>query len=402
MTRRRAGHPPTTAVGPDGTTRTVPPRVAMRVWVTAGGRCSMCNRYLVVDEYTGQPVFTGQLAHIVGWTTAPGSPRGDEPLPTESRNTAYNLMLLCHDQHRVIDDLSLWDTYDAEALRRIKYAHENRIRRLTELQPADRSAVLRVVGTLHGRAVELSAGAVAATLLADGRYPDYALQGVDPYEIDLRRLAREEVGEDTYWSSAWNLIQDLVTQLKAHVHRENIRHLSVFAIARVPLLVALGTLLDDTIPTVIYPRRRDAGEGWGFDPEAADVDFLHTRLQVGTDPHRVAVLFSISGTVDRGRLPSTMDETTSIYELRPTGVTPHPDLITTPGSVDAFTRSWRRLLAELEEQTPGLSTIDVFPAVPITAAISIGRAPMRATHPRLRIYDRGTADPTYRFAVETS
>lgn len=402
MSRRSAGHRPNTAVGPDGTTRAVPAREAMRVWITAGGRCSMCNRFLVVDEYTGQPVFIGQLAHIVGWTTAPGSPRGDDSLPAEDRNTADNLMLLCYDQHRVIDNRSLWDTYNADTLRRIKHAHEHRIKRLTELQPEHRSVVLRVVGTLHGRAVELSAAAVAATLLADGRYPDYALQGVDPHEIDLRRLAREEAGDDAYWSSAWNLIQDLVTQLKAHVDRENIRHLSVFAIARVPLLIALGTLLDDTVSTVIYPRRRDAGEGWGFTPEAADIDFEHRRLLAGTDRHRVAVLFSISGTVDRERLPATIDESTNVYELRPTGVTPHPDLIRTPGSVDQFTRAWRRLLAELEELHPGLSTIDVFAAVPITAAVSIGRALMRAVHPRLRIYDRGTNDPAYRFALEAS
>ena len=388
------------AVGPGGVTRSVPRLVAMRVWVSAGGRCTMCNRYLVIDEYTGQPVFIGQLAHIVGWTTSPGSPRGSDPLPASDRNDADNLMLLCFDQHTVIDQRTLWETYDADTLRQFKRRHERRIRRLTELQPEQRSAVLRLVGTLHGRAVELSDAAVTATLLAAGRYPQYVLEGVDPYEIDLRRLAREEVGDHTYWASAWNVIQDHVTQLKAHVDKNNVRQLAVFAIARVPLLIGLGTLLDDTVPTVVYPRRRDDGEGWGFTSGAADVDFEHHRRRAGTNPHHVAVLFSISGTVDPARLPAAIDGSATVYELRPTGVTPHPDLISTPATVDQFARAWRQLLAELEQLHPGLSTIEVFAAVPITAAVSIGRALMRAVHPRLRIHDRGTDDPSYQFAME--
>src|SRR4051812_36954602 len=108
----RAGRPPRKAIGPDGTTRTIPERVALQVWVAAGGRCTMCNRYLLLDEHTGAPVFIGQLAHIVGWTTTEGSPRGDYPLPVGDRNLPDNLMLLCYDQHKVIDNRSLWEAYD--------------------------------------------------------------------------------------------------------------------------------------------------------------------------------------------------------------------------------------------------------------------------------------------------
>jgi hypothetical protein len=46
------------------------------VWLAAGGRCTFCNKDLVKDDVTGQEVLIGQLAHIVGWSTAAGSPRG--------------------------------------------------------------------------------------------------------------------------------------------------------------------------------------------------------------------------------------------------------------------------------------------------------------------------------------
>jgi hypothetical protein len=85
--------------------------------VAAGGRCSICNRYLLTEEWSGQDVAIGQLAHIVGWSTAHGSPRGDDDLPPEQRNVPENLMLLCSYQHQVIDSPTLWDTYDTDTLR---------------------------------------------------------------------------------------------------------------------------------------------------------------------------------------------------------------------------------------------------------------------------------------------
>lgn len=115
------------AIGPDGQTRTVSERVSRRVWVAAGGRCTICNRYLLNDETTGQDVMIGQLAHIVGWSTADGSPRGFEDLAVEMRNEPDNLLLLCYDQHKVVDDKSLWTVYDADTLRAMKREHETRV-----------------------------------------------------------------------------------------------------------------------------------------------------------------------------------------------------------------------------------------------------------------------------------
>ena len=86
----RTNRPPGKAIGPDGSTRTIPERIALHVWVAAGGRCTMCNRYLVVDEHTGAAGYIDQLTDIVGWKEAGGSPRSGDPLPVADRNEADN------------------------------------------------------------------------------------------------------------------------------------------------------------------------------------------------------------------------------------------------------------------------------------------------------------------------
>jgi len=391
----------TRVVGPNGETRSISDRVALRVWVAAAGRCTMCNKPLVDDPYTVADVSVGQLAHIVGWSTEPGSPRGNDSLPGDERNDEANLMLLCYDQHRVIDSPSMWDVFDADTLRSMKRRHEQRIKQLTAIADEDKTTVLRVIGAIRGASVSASPQTVAKTLLASGRFPDYALLGVDELEVDLRSLPGENPAESTYWKAGRAGIADRLRLLRAKVDRETVRHISVFAFGRIPLLIALGALLDDTIPTEVYAKRRGGDEGWGWTPGADTVDFEFDSVRTGTDPLKVAIVFSISGPIDLNRLPASAVENATVYEVRPVGVTPSPDVLATTAALDNFARAWRGLLAHMEAQHPGLPAVDVFPAAPVTAAVAIGRAPMRDVHPPLRVHDR-TSDGGYEFALEVT
>ena len=392
---------PRQVTGPDGATRTISDRIALRVWVAAGGRCTMCNRRLVDDPHTGAGVSVGQLAHIVGWSKKPGSPRGEDELPVDERDDEANLMLLCYDQHRVIDNRSMWDVFDADMLRSMKRRHEQRIMQLTAIADEDKTTVLRVIGAIRGASVSASPQTVAKALLADGKFPAYALLGVDEFEVDLRPVPGEDPAGTAYWEAGRAMIADRLQLLRAKVNRETIRHISVFAFGRIPLLLTLGALLDDTIPTAVYAKRRGGDEGWGWAPGADTVDFEFAVVRSGTDPLKVAVVFSVSGSIDLNRLPSSADETVTVYEVRPAAVRPSPDVLATAAALDNFTKAWRGLLAHTEAEHPGLAQVEVFPAVPVTAAVAIGRAPMRDVHPRLRIYDR-TSDGDYEFALEVA
>lgn len=389
------------AVGPTGETRSVPEREARRVWVAAGGRCTLCNRYLADEEVTGRDVPVGQLAHIVGWSSAGGSPRGSDSLPADQRNCAENLILLCHDQHKVADSQTLWDVFDAPRLRSMKRNHEHRIRKLTELVPERTTTVLRLIGNRHARPVELSNQAIANALLERDRFPDWILRGADEFEVDLRALPNEEFGTPAYWGTVWSLLEDRLEHFRTQVRKGAIKHVSVFGMARIPALIMLGTLLDDTVPTDLYQKRRDGDEGWGWTAGSPEIDFVINKLQPGDKRDRVAVMLSVSGTIDRRRLPEIIDSTHTIYEIRPQSVMSKRNLVCNQVTLDRFSQTWREALAVIELDHPGVASIPLFSAIPAAAAVSVGRHIMRATDPPLHIYDRMPGESSYRYMTSS-
>jgi hypothetical protein len=391
-----------TARGPGGTSESIPEPVARRVWIASGGRCAFCNKNLLYDEITDQQVLIGQLAHIVGKSKADGSPRGDDALPETERNSGGNLMLLCYDQHHVIDDRSMWEVYDVETLRGLKRAHEDAMRRLTGLRDQQRSTVIRVVGKIGDVPVEMSRRTVAAALLERERFPDYImLSAGNEFEVDLRDLPGDAEGSTLYWQNVDAHIADAVDRLRRAVAAGDVTHVSVLALARIPALIRLGAALGEGIQVDLYPTRRRGSEGFGWTPGVEVAEFALDQRR-SSDAAKVAVLVSLSGTVDAARLPADVDASWTIYEITLTNMTSSVETICSQAALDNFTRCWRDLLATLERDHAGIGSVSVFPAVPVTAAIAMGRALIRGAHPTLAIYDLSAASERYEFTMDVS
>ena len=133
-----------------------PERERHRVWVAAGGRCTICGKYLLEGPLTKRPFRLGELAHIIGQQNTPASPRGTvEAMSDADRDRAENLMLVCAGEHQEIDRDGVLDLLRVKELRAIKAKHEDWIRRVTGLRPDDTTVVVRLLGDVRGRAVEL-------------------------------------------------------------------------------------------------------------------------------------------------------------------------------------------------------------------------------------------------------
>ena len=386
-----------TPLAAEAAPKSIPADEKLTLWTRAGGRCEICNKYLLEDEFTAQPVRLAELAHNVGRQKAAGSPRGLADLPTDERNRSENLLLLCGDHHRVVDAQITRSEYTVEQLLELKERHEDRIRYLTELGEDAETVVVRIIGSIRGSAVELSQEMVRSAVTGANRYPRYLLtfRGGD-IELDLRSLPGE--GSDEYWSEGRRQIDSLIARIRDGVDQGAIRHLSVFAAGRIPLLAYLGSKLDDKVPTDLYQKQRDGKEGWHWDDSSSAPSFEVVKTQDGV-PERVALLVSLSGTIDQARLPKTVTADTTIYTIKPTDADATPDTFRNRGAVDAFAASYRNFLATIERDHPGLEGIDVFPAVPLAAGITLGRSRMADVHPPLRVHDRD-GEGGYTLALE--
>jgi hypothetical protein len=389
MGRRRVGSRPA-----------LPEIVKRRVWVRSGGRCAICNRDLLDGGLTDEPVSLGELAHIVGHKESTGSPRGMTKYPKEKRDEPENILLLCGECHDEIDDPATLTSFTVEKLNGIKKAHEDRISHVTSLGSDRRTVVLRVLGNVRGRPVELTKRTASETVIASGdRFPQFNLaldrQGI---EVDLRAVAGEASADDAYYIAAKAVIDEVVDhRLRDGIQSGQIEHVSVFAFARLPLLVHLGRRLDDVHGVEVYQRHRST-EGWAWPGGDSGPGFT-VDAAAPSGGHTEAVLIAnVSGTIHPEEVPGTLSGL-PVFTLRPDGVAAKPDMIRSRAGLDSYRSVLRMLFATIEADHKQVKRLHVFAALPITAAVELGRAPDPVVHPALLVYDR-LDDGSYRPALE--
>ena len=110
--------------GPD-----VPAKSRLLLFARAGGRCEFdgCNRYLLEHHLTKTEGVFAQMAHI--WAFSERGPRGSRRL-TQGKHDISNLMLLCAECHKLVDDHP--ERYTTDVLLTRIIHHELRFRALRE------------------------------------------------------------------------------------------------------------------------------------------------------------------------------------------------------------------------------------------------------------------------------
>lgn len=373
----------------------------LKAWVRAGGRCEICGIYLLEGKLTYKDFTLGELAHIVGQGAVPGSPRGMDPLPEDKRDLADNLMLLCRAEHNEIDRKGSLDLMTVERLRRIKHEREAWIRRMTGLSPQNGTAVIRLIGQVRGYEVELTKPTAAeAVIRSEERFPDFplSLHG-DGFEIDLRNVVGEEEAASTYWEQCKQQIDRILQRRLADALRDDaVQHLSVFGFARLPLLVYFGSRLDDTFAVTIYQRHRST-EAWNWPGSPVPgISFAVTSPQgLAEDADEAVLVLNVSGSIQPEEFPAHLKKF-PCWEIAPESMVPSVDVIDSLATLGAFITSLRSLLSTLEARHKRMRTLHVLAAVPVSAAVALGRVHDAHVHPKMAIYDR--TDGRYTFALE--
>ena len=215
--------------------------------VRAGGRCEFdgCNKYVFRHHLTHAEENFSQMAHIVAFKT--DGPRGKvKTRPTEI-NDISNLMLLCPECHHLIDARP--DEYPREVLEKYKKDHEERIFRLTAIKTDSKTSVVQLKCRIGSQTVAIPVPEIYKAIS-----PRYA---EDPQGIIID-LTNIDGQDDGFYQAAMRTIKRKVEMLyETGMEVDKTRHISLFALAPIPLLVFLGSQLSNKVAVECYQRHRD-------------------------------------------------------------------------------------------------------------------------------------------------
>lgn len=362
------------------------------LWACTAGRCTICNRRLLGDSRTYlHSVLLAELAHNIGATDGPESPRRKRNNGVEDTEAEENLLLLCHDCHKIIDDPDHIDFFPPEKLREIKESFERRIEMVTENGGLTRTAVLRLGSLIRGSLALASQREVAETLLAVNYLGLVETQRSGDFTCRIHGSA----GGRGFWDSAQQSIDDTLALVRQAIDCGDVQHVSVFAVAPIPLLVYLGWCLDDKAPTRLFQKHRDQFVGWSWADQSEPVEFevsatkRDAETEEASGAEDVVLMCAVTSEVNTGLLPDEIADAPRI-EVRPLGVSPDTTLMSHEQSLFNFATQWRAALATAEAQYPNAKRWHLITSAPVTVAIEVGRSLMRDAHPPVTVYERGT------------
>lgn len=368
--------------------------VRVEVWTRSAGRCQLCNEWLLESTQIGSYSYRrGEMAHIVGQSDDPRSPRTDSPLTKQQRENPDNFMLLCQPDHDTIDHKLAVGEFTIAKLHELKHEQEAHIRHVTGLPRNKKTCVVRLFGTIRSNTVQLSRQECNETTLRHAS-PRFAQFYLDPRsegtEIDLTRLGNPEdhSSPEIYWSAAQTALNKGIGRIQDAVADEAITHLSLFPFARIPALVYFGFHLGNKVRVTLFERHRGTEDEWYWQPEANTLAFEWNRLQQGTQADSVALIVNVSGTIPLVDLPAAIDQRFTVYELRPVGITPVPGLVASQATLGAFRTCYRQFLGMLEQEHKPARQLHFFGSVPLSVGVAVGMDLMPDVHPALMVYDR--------------
>ena len=364
MAKRRAGN--------------ASPQTITKLWAKAAGRCEYegCNKLLYKDNLTSEDINGGFVAHIIA--ASPDGPRGDEVLSAQLVDDIGNVMLMCHEHHRLIDHEQVAE-HTVDRLRAMKKKHEDRVREVTEIDAAKISVPV-VYGTNIGKeAVSIPRRELAQAMLPDN-YPTENVVTISCQNSGLHD------SQELFWQAeVAQLEQKYNESLKPLIGKEDIDCVSVFALAPQPLLVKLGTMLSDFHKVKVYQKHREP-DTWKWQAVTKPNPMKIIRPE---DTSKTPVLiFSLSANAISARVRKRFGVEASIWEV--TAEKPDNDMVRSADQLAEFRALAREALADINASSQA-DSIKVFMAMPAACAVELGRVWMPKADKKLVLFDKNNA-----------
>ena len=370
----------TPAAGPKKSrTNALSPLTRMILWAKSAGRCqySGCNKSLIGDLISGaEDKNFGFVAHIVADT--PTGPRGDLIRSPLLSDDVSNLMLLCHVHHKLIDVDGV-DQHPEDRLLAMKAGHERRVEIVTAIDDDRASHVLRYAANIGGHDSPVAYQQISTAMLPD-RFP---ADGSRTLDIEIHGSAYQD-HEPQYWDfQRENLNRQFATKIRERIESREIRHLSVFALAPQPLLIELGRLLCDIAPADVHQLHREP-KGWRWPVDGPAMRFRVREPTRSDGP--IALVFALSATITDNRITDILGADAAIWAIE--AEQPHNDIMKRPTDLAEFRRLARSIFNTIKARHGEQAVINIFPAMPVSAAVEVGRVWMPKADLPLVVFDQ--------------
>lgn len=367
----------------------IPPKIKNQLLVKSAGRCQFrgCNQSLYKDLITKRDFNKSYIAHIVGDKST--GPRGDVLQSPILANALSNLMLLCDGCHRRIDaDNGIH--FSVSELLAMKKEHEDRIETVTNIAPNMQSHILTYKANVGVFTPEMSYQTVSQFLLPT-HYPAMA----DTIDLSLSNSVQRDKDAAFWITEVANLEAQFNKKLLQNFTKSEIKHLSIFAFAPIPLLVKLGTLVNDIYKCKIHHKVRNP-DTWNLDDDTTEIKYTVTKPK--TTNKTVALNISLSASITNDRITKVLGDECDIYSLSIDN--PFNDYLKSKKHLEDFSITVRQLFNQIKTQYGETTPLHIFPAMPIAKAVEFGRVWMPKADMPLHIYDQNTANGGFTKAIE--
>lgn len=211
--------------------------------------------------------------------------------------------------------------------------------------------------------------------------------------LDTRRHA-QSIGSG-FWSPVEAHLREFASEVLADLEEHGPAVLRYVGVDEVPTLVALGALLGDEhrIGCRDYDRDRERFE-WPETNGALVWEPVGVPREVMATAGDAVLRVVATGTVHDAHVDHAVpaDQRVADITLRPVGVTPRPGLLRAQDDVESLRLAVRGVLAELERTRPGVQTIHLFLAGPVSVCLAVGQELRLRNGRRVQTYRYRTQD----------
>lgn len=359
--------------------KAIPRGVARKLWVKSGGRCQYanCNKPLWKDELMQRDMNKAYISHIIA--AKEDGPRGEEELSEKLELSFDNLLLLCDECHNRIDKAQLSE-HPKQKLIKIKKEHELRIELVTGLTEEKKSYLLFYTCKIGEFLPTITFKEACGALI-----PEYFPVSDNPIEIGMGFNTISDDADD-YWRFQNHQLEVSFSQKVRPLLDKGTNHFSVFGIAPQPLLIKFGTLLSELAVAEIYQFHREPKQTWKWQTniESTDIQLLEPKIIKS----RALLIISLSDRVNYDRIYKVFGSDVSIWEI--TVPEPNRNILKSKEALKKFKNQVRNAFSKIRTIYGQDSEIHLFPVMPNSCAIEVGRVWMPKVDLPLIIYDQNT------------